>query len=156
MFNAAVLVEERPAVDFPREPAYLNGIFTGLRYQCVELARRYLLQTYGLVFDRIDNAYEIFGLQTLKCPYSNKSILWPSMPNKYVDALAPGSLIVWGSKGFYEPTGHVAVVTKSSPTYVEIIEQNEETACRCLSIRDGSLHCTRANTEIIGWKPPPI
>ncbi len=160
MFNTDVQIESRPphiSSDAPYEPVHWNGIFTGLRYQCVELARRYLLQTYGLVFARIDNAYEIFDLPELKGPLTGSTVAWPSHTNEGFtpSACHVGSLIIWAASGFYEPTGHVAVVSDASPTYVEIVEQNEETTRRQLPIVDGRIYCTHTDTTILGWKVPP-
>jgi hypothetical protein len=157
-----VRIYRRPAhvpADMPLEPVSWRGVFTGCRYQCVELARRYLLQTRGLVFDRIDNAHEIFSLLDLKDPFQTEQdpVPWPSHPNwDYSSAACPaGSLLIWASAGFYEPTGHVAVVVRSTGEWVEIVEQNEETTRRRLPVLYGRIQCTRPDTTIMGWKPAP-
>lgn len=162
MHRLRVRIHCRPPnvpVDAPHEPVYWRGVFTGLRYQCVELARRYLLQTRGLVFDRVDFAHEILALPHLKDPFRPEAALvpWPAHPNwDYSPAACPaGSLILWGSAGFYEPTGHVAVVVRSAPAWVEIVEQNEETTRRRLPVVEGRIQCTRPDTVITGWKPLP-
>ena len=85
------------------KPAYWNGIYTGIQFQCVELARRYLLANYGLLFDGVNNAYEIFGLRTIQIG-SNQHLYWPSHPNKSCHLPPPGSLIIWNPKGHYEQT----------------------------------------------------
>jgi hypothetical protein len=155
-----VRIHRRPAnvpVDAPHEPVYWRTVFTGLRYQCVEFARRYLLQTRGLVFDRVDFAYEILNLPVLKDPFKPdvSPVPWPTHSNlDYTPAACPaGSLIIWSPAGFYEPTGHVAVVVRATPAWVEIVEQNEETTRRRLPIVEGRIRCTRSDTSVIGWKP---
>jgi len=137
------------------KPAYWNGIYTGIQFQCVELARRYLLANYGLLFDGVNNAYEIMGLRTIQIG-SNQHIYWPSHPNKSCHLPPPGSLIIWNPKGHYEETGHVAVVVKSTQTYVDIIEQNDGKGFRRLHVRGGKLHCTRPGSQIMGWKMFPL
>jgi hypothetical protein len=136
------------------KPAYWNGIYTGIQFQCVELARRFLLANYGLLFDEVDNAYEIMGLSTIQT--RRGSLYWPAHPNKYCHLPDPGSLIVWAPTGHYEGTGHVAVVVKTTQTYVDIIEQNDGRGYRRLHVRGGKLHCTRPGSHILGWKMLPL
>ena len=38
-------------------------IYTGLKYQCVELARRYLILVKQITFEDVDFAYQIFTLK---------------------------------------------------------------------------------------------
>ena len=46
-------------------PQFWRGIYTGIRYQCVELARRYLVIKHDLIFDQVPNAYDIFALRSI-------------------------------------------------------------------------------------------
>ena len=136
-------------------PAYWNGIYTGIQFQCVELARRYLLANYGLLFNNVDNAHEIFALRTIQLR-SDQHLYWQSHPNRACHLPPPGSLIIWAPKGHYETTGHVAVVVKSTQDYVDIIEQNDGRGYRRLRVKDGKLHCKRPGSEILGWKIFPL
>ena len=45
---------------------FLNGVSTGFKYQCVELARRYLIINHGVTFESIPMAYDIFDLKSVK------------------------------------------------------------------------------------------
>jgi glutathionylspermidine amidase/synthetase len=137
------------------KPAYWNGIYTGIQFQCVELARRFLLANHGLLFDEVDNAYEIMGLDSIQSS-AGHDVFWPSHPNKACHLPPPGSLIVWAPTGHYKRTGHVAVVVQSSPSSVDIIEQNDGKGYRRLHVRSGKLHCTRPGSEILGWKMFPF
>ena len=42
------------------EPNHLNDIYTGIKWQCVEYARRWLLQERGVVFGDVDIAADIW------------------------------------------------------------------------------------------------
>lgn len=137
------------------KPAYWNGIYTGIQFQCVELARRFLLANHGLLFDEVDNAYEIMGLPTIQSS-SGHELAWLSHPNNVCHLPPPGSLMVWAPKGHYKGTGHVAVVVQSTPSSVDIIEQNDGRGYRRLHVRGNRLHCTRPGSEIMGWKMFPF
>jgi glutathionylspermidine amidase/synthetase len=106
-----------------REKNYINGIFTGIKWQCVEFARRYLIQVNNITFDAVDNAYDIFNLNNFKTlnsvnipiqKYSNGSNILPHI----------GSLIIWSKDVDIKETGHVAVVTDVTKNYIKIAEQN--------------------------------
>lgn len=107
---------------------YLNGIFTGIRWQCVEFARRYIIINSGLTFKQIDNAYEIFKLNNFYNLLTNK----PHPINKYLNGsnVLPkvGSLLIWNKYVDENKTGHVAIITKIKlPDYIEVAEQNYHT-----------------------------
>ena len=44
----------------------LNDTFFGFKWQCVELARRYLVLNYGVTFESIPMAFDIFDLKSVK------------------------------------------------------------------------------------------
>ena len=43
-----------------------HGVPTGFTYQCVELARRYLIINHGVTFESIPMAYDIFDLKNVQ------------------------------------------------------------------------------------------
>ena len=43
-----------------------QGAMTGFKYQCVELARRYLIINHGVTFDSIPMAFDIFDLKSVQ------------------------------------------------------------------------------------------
>lgn len=106
-----------------RQENYIDGIFTGIKWQCVEFARRYLIQVNKITFDMVDNAYDIFDLNNFKTlngmnipikKYKNGSNIMPRI----------GSLIIWAKNVDINETGHVAIVTNVTKNYIEIAEQN--------------------------------
>jgi glutathionylspermidine amidase/synthetase len=104
---------------------YLNGVFTGIRWQCVEFARRYLIINYGITFKEIPNAHEIFTLTNFHNMLTNK--LYPITKHFNGCKILPkvGSLLIWNASVDENATGHVAIITKINlPNYIEVCEQN--------------------------------
>ena len=114
-------------VTFDGVPAYSNrkndtkksGVKyfnTGIKWQCVEYARRYLQTTRGITFANVKGAFEI--------PRAKFSTLDGASVKKTND-LKVGSLVIWPKK--YKnnaPYGHVAVVSKIKPNGIYVAEQN--------------------------------
>ena len=120
----------------------LKQIFTGIKWQCVEYARRYLILTHNITFQEIDNAYDIFALDHFNSIIDNSLIPIRKINNNsnISNSLIPirkisnnnnisfhvGSLLIW-SKSFNKYlTGHVAVITEINipENYITISEQN--------------------------------
>jgi len=102
-------------------PNYYNGIYTGIKGQCVEFVRRYLIINHGVTFSDVDSAFQIPNAQftTLKGS-PNKGT-----PIKMKNDLKVGSIIVWQKN--YEknsPYGHVAIVSAITPTGITVKERN--------------------------------
>eukprot|EP00667_Euglena_gracilis_P019397 EG_transcript_20789 len=145
--------------------AYHNGVYTGAKYQCVELARRYWLINRGIVFESIPMAYHIFGLRSAKRVADNRSVPLETHPNGAGPRPEKGSLLIWEARGFFRGTGHVAVIVSVQDSHVDIVEQNVveqvwppgQKYSRRLPARvdplSGGYHieCTYSGTHIIGW-----
>jgi glutathionylspermidine amidase/synthetase len=144
---------------------YHNGVYTGFRYQCVELARRYLLTNYGVIFDSIPMAYDIFNLKHVKRVKDDKLFVMTAHPNESKIKPHKGSLMIWDPHGEFKVTGHVAVVVEVGDDYVEIAEQNVDDALwpkgqkcsRRLKARtdeqSGNFYvmCTFGDSHVLGW-----
>ncbi|KDO25599.1 hypothetical protein SPRG_08898 [Saprolegnia parasitica CBS 223.65] len=140
-----------------------NGHFTGVRWQCVELARRYLLVQFGVTFESIGFAYEIFEPTTRFANVATR-FLEPVTRHRNGSATRPtkGSLLIWNHGGINTYTGHVAVIVDVQDSHVDIIEQNmddtiwTETYSRRLRVvTDGHSQYTiqkfHSNETILGW-----
>ena len=142
-----------------------NGHYTGFKYQCVELARRYLLANLGMTFDSIRMAYEIFELECVTRPEDGKLFALDRHKNGSSVRPVKGSMLLWNPKGDFERTGHVAIVTRCSDSEVDIVEQNVhdsvwpdgQTYSRRLQAQSSDdesafhIKCDLPGSEILGW-----
>ena len=101
---------------------YANNIYTGLKWQCVEFARRYLIINYNITFDSIDNAYNIFDLPYFISLKNNMIIPIRKYVNGSKTPPMKDSLLIWNSD--HKKTGHVAIITNINNDMITIAEQN--------------------------------
>jgi len=115
-------------------------VTTGMKWQCVEFARRFLLQTYGLVFGDCNGAYDIWRMTYLYKPHdavllSSNPVAMPRskldrFPNFAFELSASGSsvahtanpadsaqprandVVIWPIHQKEMPFGHVAIITE--------------------------------------------
>ncbi|NDH08008.1 MAG: CHAP domain-containing protein [Gammaproteobacteria bacterium] len=106
--------------------SYLDGIFMGYKWQCVEFARRWLYINKHYIFADISMAYDIFELRSVSSTKDNTILPLKSFKNGAKHWPVPGCLIIWAEGGYFEDTGHVAVVMEVFPDEIHIIEQNVE------------------------------
>ncbi|MEQ8860288.1 MAG: bifunctional glutathionylspermidine amidase/synthase [Pseudomonadales bacterium] len=104
--------------------SYLDGVYMGYKWQCVEYARRWMYLNRGYIFDDVAMAYEIFRLRTVRRVESGELLPLRSFRNGARRPPEPGSLLIWDEGGTFEHTGHVAVVVEALPDRVRIAEQN--------------------------------
>ncbi|OQR95202.1 bifunctional glutathionylspermidine amidase/glutathionylspermidine synthetase [Thraustotheca clavata] len=105
-----------------------EGVFTGLQWQCVELARRYLVVLHNVTFSSIRFAYQLFDPATKFTRLNNdsESVLVDRIDNGASILPRVGSLLIWDHGGNMKETGHVAVIIRVEDTFVDIIEQNHD------------------------------
>ena len=153
--------------ELPNRQAYrhhVDGVFMGHKWQCVELARRWMYQNRGYIFDDIAMAYDIFRLQHVRRISDDALLPLHSFRNGAKRLPEPGSLLIWNEGGTFEVTGHVAVITEVFPDRIRFIEQNVDhavwpegqTYSRELHTKidsDGGywIACSYHDTEILGW-----
>ena len=142
----------------------VNGVYMGHKWQCVELARRWMYEAHGYVFADIAMAYDIFRLRRVTVQGTGEKLPLHAFRNGSIRAPEPGALVIWAAAGEFETTGHVAVVTEVTDAEVRIVEQNVEERVwpegrpwsRALPMERGAdgavtLRCTYADSEILGW-----
>ncbi len=153
--------------ELPTRQAYrsqLDGVYMGHKWQCVELARRWMYLNKGYIFDDIAMAYDIFRLRNVRVVADGRSLPLKSFRNGAKRPPEPGALMIWNEGGEFEVTGHVAIVTEVLPDRVRCIEQNVDFQVwpegrdwsRELPLRrdaDGGyrVDCTFDDTSILGW-----
>jgi glutathionylspermidine amidase/synthetase len=174
--NIPVYSSDYDSVDpaaMPDRHAYrhhVNGIYTGYKWQCVEFARRWLLENKGYVFEDIAMAYDIFRLHqvkvidAVKANSNSQTLSLKSFTNGAKRPPEPGCMLIWDEGGEFELTGHVAIVTEVFPDRVRVAEQNvshhywpeNQHYARELPARmsdDGSywIKCSFDDANILGW-----
>ena len=168
--NVAVYSSDYDSADrreLPTRQAYrshVDGVYMGHKWQCVELARRWMYHNRGYVFDDIAMAYDIFRLRNVRVIADDSLLPLHSFRNGARRPPEPGALMIWNEGGEFDVTGHVAVVSEVLPDRVRIVEQNVEhrvwpagqTWSRELPMTldaDGGyrVDCTYADSEILGW-----
>jgi glutathionylspermidine amidase/synthetase len=101
-----------------------NGLYYGFKYQCVEFSRRWLIHAHGLTFGDVGMAYEIFDFPHAVRVSDGSKVPWTNIPNGSSTRPVPGSVLIWDEGGEFRHTGHVAIVTAVSDTWVRVAEQN--------------------------------
>jgi hypothetical protein len=140
------------------EPNHQQDIYTGIKWQCVEYARRWLLKERGVVFGDVDIAADIWELRQVNNPLSNKSLKFDSIVNGAATIPQRGDLLIYGKD--YLGTGHVAVVVAIDELQHSILvaEQNyantkwqAEYAREIAYIENGDL-VWLLDSYLVGWK----
>lgn len=144
--------------------SYVDGIYMGYKWQCVEFARRWMYINCGYIFDDVAMAYDIFELRTVRDLKHNTQLPLQAFKNGAKRHPEPGSLVIWEDGGEFEETGHVAVVVEVHADKLCVAEQNvghylwpdNKSYCRELKARvtqegDYWLECNYDDATILGW-----
>ena len=140
-------------------PNFVDGIYTGYKYQCVEFARRWLVKAKGLTFDDVNCAYHIWRISSLTDIHTHESVPLVGLPNGGNHAPCADAILIFQS-GPGVPWGHVAIITEVNKAqgYVRIADQNDVewhwhgnySRQLRLEVANGKYHI-RDKYQIIGW-----
>jgi glutathionylspermidine amidase/synthetase len=139
----------------PYQKNYINNIFTGLKWQCVEFARRYLIITKNITFKEINNAYELFDIKHFTSLKDNSMIHIQKCKNGSHIKPYKGSLLIW-KQMTDNINGHVAIITQINLDSIMICEQNyknikwENNYSRILKFKYNNGYYIE-DKNIIGW-----
>lgn len=142
-------------------PVEKDGTFLGIKWQCVEFARRWLYTEFGMVFPSIDFAWEIWGkVDHLVLVKEKKNIPLLSFVNGALAIPQRGDLLIYGQD--LEGTGHVAIVLRvdKNKKVIYVGEENLKNIrwpgnyARSIPFvrRDG--HYWLLDAYLVGWKHP--
>jgi len=158
--------------EYPSNSSYIchhDGVYTGYKYQCVEFARRFLVQVAGITFGDVQMAYHIFDIRSFKHVKSGEEVAIVREANGGGKSRpVPGSVLLWQEGGYFKHTGHVGIVTEVTDTYVRIAEQNvtdrswgegnnfaRELAVTIDPTTNGfTIHETHWRSNVLGWVTP--
>lgn len=141
------------------EPCRVGDIVTGLPWQCVEFARRWLLQTHNLIFADVPIAANLWNdVDCLTQVSDNKTVPLDSHPNGSHSKPFNGDLLIY-SEAFLG-TGHVAVVVghDSDAGVIHVAEQNyfdrpwQGDYCRQIPVLEVDEHWWLLEPYLNGWK----
>ncbi len=143
---------------------YVDGLYMGYKWQCVEFARRWMYINRGWMFDDVAMAYEIFRLRSVRDVKNDRVLPLQAFRNGAKRHPEPGCLLIWSEGGEFERTGHVAVVTDVFSDRVRLAEQNvddrmwptgqhfsREIPARITDDGGYWLRCSFGDASILGW-----
>jgi hypothetical protein len=99
----------------------------GIAFECVELARRFYNQYYGLTFPSIRDADEFFRkIDALIHTGNNQLVLLQTIMAPNIDRICVGDAIFWKRLEKNTNYGHVGIVVYSDGKKVVIAQQNQK------------------------------
>jgi hypothetical protein len=102
------------------EPQYTHGIYTGIKGQCVEYARRWLIQIKKCTFESIPAAIDLWDMTHVT---RLDGTLLPFLSIPYTETPLVGDLLIY-KRHETIPHGHVAVVVGVYDKSIFLAEQN--------------------------------
>ncbi|CAF4214306.1 unnamed protein product [Rotaria sp. Silwood2] len=106
------------------ESNYLYNIYTGMRWQCVEYARRWLFIRKGCVFDDVDAANDMWSqLSYVQRVVDGKCFSLKKYQNGSTSPPKNESLLIY-RLGKDIPYGHVSVIVDVLNDSIRVAEQN--------------------------------
>ncbi len=140
------------------EPNHHQEIYTGIKWQCVEYARRWLLQQKQVVFGDVDIAADIWALEQVINPINKKTFSFESITNGAEKPPKLGDLLIYSEE--YLGTGHVAVVVSVNEEQktIKVAEQNfenklwEEKYARSIKYIVNDERVWLLDQYLVGWK----
>lgn len=140
------------------EPNRYNQIYTGIKWQCVEYARRWLLHELGVVYGDVNIAADIWVLDQVNDPLSEMDYTFASHVNGDLSAPQRGDLLIYGKE--FLGTGHVAVVVAvdKDKELLKVAEQNyantlwENKYAREIKYLKKDNQIWVLDSHLIGWK----
>ncbi len=140
-------------------PYFIDNTFTGIKWQCVEYARRWLLVNEGVVYGDVDIAADIWQLDhVMSADKKSQKPFINILNGDSQSGIQRGDLLIY-SQAFYG-TGHVAVVLKVDKQKQRLYlgEQNFDNRLWVEGYARDVPYIERADeiwvldTYLIGWK----
>lgn len=133
-------------------------IKTGMKWQCVEYARRWLILEKAYTFASVNHAYQIWNLLEAKHVITHKTTPWEKFANGKTNTRPhKGDLLIFDTtQGEH---GHVSVIVAVNHKYVFLAEQNDTNlpwegksyARKLKLIHDKNKVYSIQDSGIIGW-----
>lgn len=128
----------------------------GIPFECVELARRFYNQYYGLTFPSVRDAYQIFKkIDSLIHTGNHQVILLQTITAPNIDRICVGDTIFWRKHKKNDNYGHVGIIVYSDGKKVVIAQQNEDNALEVHYTRKLIDEMNKINSPFLGLKRLP-
>lgn len=99
----------------------------GIPFECVELARRFYNQYYGLTFPSIRDAYQMFKkIDSLIHTGNHQVVQLQTIGAPNIDRICVGDALFWQRHEANDNYGHVGIIVYSDGKRVVIAQQNEK------------------------------
>jgi len=118
--------------DSKREKNFIKNVYTGLKWECVEFVRRFLLLSKNFSFNEIDHAYQLWYDFNKIMFFSKDKFMFIQVPRSdfMYNSFKTGDILVWASSDDSNdkmPYGHMAIIVSNvDDKYYKIAEQNWE------------------------------
>lgn len=141
------------------DPNKVKGTYTGIKWQCVEYARRWLLVNKGAVYGDVDIASDIWDKITFLTEVkTKKKIPLKSYLNGAKQSPKIGDMLIY-ARAFNE-TGHVAIVVhvNEEKGIIKVAEQNysnkiwENNYARKIKFIKNNNEYWLLDEYLLGWK----
>lgn len=141
------------------DPNHWNGEYTGIKWQCVEYARRWLLANKGVTFSEVNIAADIWHqLDYVTDVDTNKTHSLVAKLNGSELPPVMGDLLVYGES--FNDTGHVAIVVEVNHEdgFIKVGEQNYHNEpwpgdfSRTIELTKKGQNYWLLDEYLIGWK----
>ena len=146
-----------------------ENVFSGMQWQCVEYARRYLITRLGVTFSSVNGAEDVFALKTVESIQDGKKYKFKTYKNNFDcqrrnNMPKVNDVIIWARNKNDTPYGHIAVILKVEGDNIYIGEQNwsndawtrspPHSYSRILTLKTNNNRCSiiDGNYKILGWK----
>lgn len=136
---------------------HLGETYTGMQWQCVEYARRWLLVRRGMVFGSVDIAADIWDqVDQYTRVADQQPVFTENYPNGSSERPQIGDLVIYAKE--YLGTGHVAVVVALADDSIDVAEQNYlnqrwvGTTARRISMQHRQGGYWLDDDYLVGWK----
>ncbi|CAF4299045.1 unnamed protein product [Rotaria sp. Silwood2] len=107
------------------ESHYLYGVYMGMKWQCVEYARRWLFIRKGCVFKSIVGAADIWTeVDSVQRVIDGKCFPLKKHPNGSPLPPKNESLLIYTRSGIDMLYGHVAMIVDILPDFIRVAEEN--------------------------------
>jgi len=128
-----------------------NGYNFGLKWQCLEFAKRYYAQALSHQMPETYGHARDFFIEGLDEGSFNQQRGLYQFPNGSHSPPKADDLLVWG-KSFWNEFGHIAVITHVTEGEVHFIQQNKGTQSRgALPLKEKDGIWTIPHSRIKGW-----